>query len=416
MRKATLIALLVSTFSLLSFPMSANAASIGALTQLSGTSGCISESGTGGSCVDGNQLGGAGWLALSPDGNYLYVASFDSSAVSTFSRNLATGALTQLNTIQGCIAEVGDGITCADGRGLSGAVSLAVSPDGNHLYVASRGNSVAIFARNINTGVLSQLSGPAGCIAEVGDGVSCADGKALVAPRSIAVSPDGKSVYVTGRDSNAVAIFSRNATTGSLTQLSGTAGCVSNDGTGGSCALGIGLSGARGVTVSPDSLHVYVASQNGNTLAIFSRNPTTGALTQLAGTAGCIAENGDGITCADGRGLSEAVFVTVSPDGNNVYAVSELSNALVAFARDALTGQLTQLTGLEGCISETGAAGTCTDGNGLNGAIVVIVSSSVKMKKENTNKSYRPSPSQDQPWSLVNLNRETMSEHAQQLA
>jgi hypothetical protein len=40
-----------------------------------------------------------------------------------------------------------------------------------------------------------------------------------------------------------------------------------------------------------------------------------------------------------------------------------------------LPGRLIQLTGLEGCISETGTAGTCTDGNGLNGAIAVIVSS-----------------------------------------
>ena len=90
MRKATLMALLVSTFSLLLLPMSARAASIGALTQLTGTSRCINESGTGGSCVDGNQPGGAGWLALSPDGNNVYAASQLGHALVAFSRDAVT--------------------------------------------------------------------------------------------------------------------------------------------------------------------------------------------------------------------------------------------------------------------------------------------------------------------------------------
>jgi hypothetical protein len=51
----------------------------------------------------------------------------------------------------------------------------------------------------------------------------------------------------------------------------------------------------------------------------FARNPTTGALTQLGGAAGCIAEVGNGVICADGKGLVEAVSVVVSPDLNHVY-------------------------------------------------------------------------------------------------
>src|SRR4029077_11416173 len=105
------------------------------------------------------------------------------------------------------------------------------------------------------------------------------------------------------RDGSAVAIFARNTTTGALTQLSGTAGCVSSDGTGGSCTQARGLQGARTAVVSPDNLHVYVAAQTGNAVAVFARNTTTGALTQLSGAAGCIAETGDGVTCADGHAL-----------------------------------------------------------------------------------------------------------------
>jgi 6-phosphogluconolactonase (cycloisomerase 2 family) len=346
----------------------------GQLTQLSGTAGCISETGTGGSCAGGRGLDGAGWFALSPDGTYGYLAAFDSSTVTTYARNGTTGQLTQLAGTAGCVAEFGDNVNCADGRGLFGAVALAVSPDGNHVYVASRSNTVAAFARNGATGVLTQLSGTGGCIAESGDGVTCADGNALVGLRGIAISPDGKSVYVTARDGNAVAIFARNATTGVLTQLGGTAGCVSSDGTGGTCAVGRGLLGARGVMVSADNLNVYIGAQNSSAVAVFSRNATTGALTQLGGTAGCIAESGDGVTCADGRGLGAPIHLEGSADGKNVYVSSGGTSSLAVFSRNATTGALTQLAGAAGCIAESGDGVNCADGKGLNEVVWVTVS------------------------------------------
>src|SRR5262245_44726771 len=77
------------------------------------------------------------------------------------------GALTQLE----CINEDGN-VGCADGRGLSGAYSVAVSPDGKHVYVAAVGDGgVAVFERNKRTGTLTQPAGTGGCIREGGDGV-----------------------------------------------------------------------------------------------------------------------------------------------------------------------------------------------------------------------------------------------------
>ena len=97
--------------------------------------------------------------------------------------------------------------------------------------------------------------------------------------RTVTVSPDGKSVYIGARDGDAVVVLARNPTTGALTQLPGLAGCVSATGTGGRCTAGHGLLGARGMAVSPDNRHVYVAAENNDAVVSFAREPTTGALT-----------------------------------------------------------------------------------------------------------------------------------------
>lgn len=58
-------------------------------------------------------------------------------------------------------------------------------------------------------GFLTQVPGLGGCVSEDGSGGDCADGKALISARSVAVSPNGKHVYVASRSSKSVAIFRR---------------------------------------------------------------------------------------------------------------------------------------------------------------------------------------------------------------
>jgi DNA-binding beta-propeller fold protein YncE len=63
------------------------------------------------------------------------------------------------------------------------------------------------------------------------------------------------------------------AATGDLTQPAGTAGCVSQSG-GGGCANGHGLNdGPAGVAVSPDGKSVYVASFDSYAVARSNRAP-----------------------------------------------------------------------------------------------------------------------------------------------
>ena len=104
------------------------------------------------------------------------------------------------------------------------------------------------------------------------------------------MSPDGKHVYVASEGSDAVAAFARNKMTGSLTQLPDLAACVNDTGSSGTCTPGVGLAGALAVSVSPDGKHVYVASLDSDAVAAFARNNTTGALTQLLDQDGCVSE------------------------------------------------------------------------------------------------------------------------------
>lgn len=363
----------------------------GALTQLSGTQGCISETGAGG-CADGVGLDGPFDVAISADGRSVYVASVTSDSVAVFSRNTTTGALTQLPGTAGCLSGTG-AAGCASAL-LTVPAGIAVSGDGKSVYVTSaEGHAITAFARQTTTtggtlGALTPMTGAAGCVHETGNAGLCADGRALLAPIGVAVSADGKSVYVTSVESNAVAVFARQTTTtggalGKLTQLAGSAGCVSEAAADG-CADGVGLGFPAAVAASPDGKSAYVASAAGTVTSFIRQTATTGGtlgrLTQL-GLSGCISETG-GAGCDDGRGLAGAWDVVVTPDSKSVYVAGLQSGAVAAFARQTTTtdgtqGRLTQLPGTAGCVSDTGADG-CADGSALDDTAGIAVSADNK--------------------------------------
>jgi DNA-binding beta-propeller fold protein YncE len=89
-------------------------------------------------------------------------------------------------------------------------------------------------------------------------------------------------------------------------------------------------------------------------------------LVQKPGTAGCVHNDGRD-SCADATAMQYPQDVTVSPDDKSVYVAAESSGAIAIFDR-AADGQITQKTGLAGCISETGNLfdGTpCINGMGI---------------------------------------------------
>jgi DNA-binding beta-propeller fold protein YncE len=337
----------------------------GDLSQPPGPAGCISETGVG-PCIDGHALDGANSVAVSPNGKSVYVAASASNAVVRLNRNTVAGAIGQPAGTAGCVSITSE--PCASAHALLAPTSVAVSPDGKSVYVASsNGNAVVRLNRNTTTGAITQPVGTAGCVSETGSGGGlgegpCADGHGLLAPTSVAVSPDGKSVYVASLGSDAVARLDRNTTTGAITQPAGTAGCVSETGSG-PCADGHALDDPLGVASSADGKSVYVASVSSDAVARLDRDTTTGGISQPAGTAGCVSETGSG-PCVDGHGLGGPASVAVSADGLSVYAASNDANAVARLARDATTGAISQPAGTAGCISETGA-GPCANGHAL---------------------------------------------------
>ncbi len=78
-------------------------------------------------------------------------------------------------------------------------------------------------------------------------------------------------MYVTSLRRGAVMAFDRDERTGTLRLVSGPGGCISKDGTNGRCATARTLAGATNVALSPDGRSVYVSSYDGDAVTVFDR-------------------------------------------------------------------------------------------------------------------------------------------------
>ena len=166
--------------------------------------------------------------------------------MAAFSRNPATGAPSFVEFKQ-------DGVEGVDG--LDGAIGVTISPDGKHLYAASCvDKALAVFSRNAPTGELTFIETHK-------DGSGLIDG--LAGAASVIVSPNGNQVYVAGTIYNTVTMFSRNSATVELTIAQ-----IWRDGVGGVD----GLDGASSIAISPDEKHLYTSGRDDDAVAVFSRS------------------------------------------------------------------------------------------------------------------------------------------------
>ena len=355
----------------------------GALTP----AGCISDTGgdgrtgTDGFCADGDALLGASDLALSGDGRSLYVVSANSAGITWFERDAATGRLIP----GGCIKDFPRNDHCLGSSGLVGASGVAVSPDGRNVYVtASTARSLLVFARDAVTGDLT----PVECISDDGSDGRCTDGTGLFGASSVTVAPDGGQVFVTASAVGAVTAYARNQADGTLKPQA----CLLDDAPkGGSCTDAPALDGAAASAISPDGRTLFVASSEDGALALFDRDPATGAL--KPGTCfrhedpqgddavdseeeeedtGDDQEEADEAStgdCRPAKALGGAHAVAVAPDGRAVFVAG--ADSVAAFQRNPSTGALEQF----GCAEDERSYKSCAQANGVSGASGLAVTS-----------------------------------------
>src|SRR4051794_27654787 len=120
------------------------------------------------------------------------------------------------------------------------------------------------------------------CYTGISSGCTVTDVPKMQDASDVAVSPDGRNVYVTSAQSASITRFDRDGATGSLTR----AGCITaTTGCGPDVDSKAGLNGARSVAVSRDGRNVYVTSDTDNAVVSLERDTTSGALTYL----GCVS-------------------------------------------------------------------------------------------------------------------------------
>lgn len=216
-------------------------------------------------------------------------------------------------------------------------------------------------------GALSQLHGRGGCVAATA-AQRCTVARGLRGgPDDLAIPRDGRHVYVAADD--ALVVLARDRRSGALRQLAGSAGCLGQQARQG-CAR------ARFPAVfhladSPDGRFIY--SSSGDAIAAFARNRRTGGLHQLPGTAGCLGPPSGSRPCTPTPDLANVSELVVSADGRNLYASDVSAGAVWIFDREPASGRLLLRTGPDRCVSAGGRYG-CTAARGIGSPGTIVLS------------------------------------------
>ncbi|HEV2988106.1 MAG TPA: beta-propeller fold lactonase family protein [Candidatus Angelobacter sp.] len=221
---------------------------------------------------------GATLAAMSPDGKHVYVPNSNAGTVSVI--DTGTNRVTATVTVGGA------------------PVGVVVTPDNAHVYIANFSNSVNVVATATNTVTAnithSSMSGP------------------LVA----AITPDGKTVYVSNEISNKITVIS--TATNVVTAV-----------------IPVGQI-PDGLAVTPDGTRLYVSNGADSTVSVISTATNTVTLTipGFNGPQG-MAVTGDGAQ----------VFVT-NTVADTVSAISTATNKIAA---SSATGQMPSFAAIFQC-------------------------------------------------------------------
>lgn len=235
-------------------------------------------------------------MAISPDGTAVFVAT-NNGELQAWRRAPATGLLTFADGVNDNI----------DGGGyLQYAYGLAVNPGGDHVYVASGENAVTSFA----------WDGAAGTLALIETDVTGSGGLVLSAPGPLAVTPDGAFVLVVSQIDAALVVMGRNPVSGALGfEDRFVDGVLGVD--------GLDAPAALAVAATATGAAAYVSSFE-DEVAVFSET--------LSGPT-------PGVAFAEALPIGETQpALVVSPDGTLLYTSNRYTSRVTAYERDPATG------------------------------------------------------------------------------
>jgi uncharacterized repeat protein (TIGR01451 family) len=269
-------------------------------------------------------LSGVNALAMAADGRTVYTSGRNLANLGIYKRDLMNGTLQLIGLLDA--SDIGES--------MSGITSMEVSANGEQLYVAvGDENKVLVFDRDI----VSDPTGNDYGLLTLSQSLQQNQGGVvgLIAPQGMALSADGRHLYVTGEQADALVWLSRDISTGELSF-----GGVISDGV----SQTDGLDGAIDVAISPDGAYVYAAGSNDNALVTLTRSadsecPASGSgnistAMDAAGVEVNIAANGL---------LRFSLTATVASDATNTL----YNEAGVFSCPDGHTGPVTACVGAE---------------------------------------------------------------------
>lgn len=260
-------------------------------------------------------------LLVTPDGRHVLLASGSALGrpLQAWSRRAPDPLFAQIEVDREGDAIPADNPSPGAPRiaGLLAPADVVVSRDGQYLYAVSiADDSLTVFRREPNQGFTADTAGNhLAFVARYRQGEAGVLG--LDAPQRLRISPDGTRVYVTSEVGNSLAVFSRNTVNGTLAFIE-----VLVDG-----AASPSLGGASGLVVDGLNQRVYVAGRFDDAIGIFAVD--AGGLTWQGEVKGGIG----GVTGMDGiRDLA------ITADGSQLLGVSGENNAIVVFRRNTAAG------------------------------------------------------------------------------
>ena len=341
----------------------------GYFSQIPGAGGCITEDPAApaapADCADGRGLEGAEAVVLSPDEKFAYVYSYDSGAIAVLTRDAATGALGQSDDPSACFAPAGQG-GCTNGR-LSASSSdsaHAIAVSGTHLFAASASrHMISVLDRDAATGGLDEPDGAATCFSASGQDADataggCTEDDTIIRPQALAISPDGGFLYVSGNGPVGLYGFSIDDDSGALTPLPGDAWCHAATVVAG-CTQSRLTRSMYDLTLSHDGSTLYAANIDDSAVVAFTRDAGTGELTEIAGPGGCVL---DGSAGDPGDPCTEGHGLAGAQSvelsaDDSLLSVGAYDGPGIAMLRVAGDGSLSQAAGAAGCVNELGSDG-----------------------------------------------------------